>query len=263
MKDRILNLIKILYRRIIFEIKKNKYCPVCNSKTHFFIIPIELLKMWQKYGFVYSIFDFETLNVIEYSCAKCCASDRDRLYALYFIKNFKRDLDLKVLDIGYSEVFKKFIIKNYPNIYYDTLDKFNNDAKYKLDVEDMNELKDETYDFVICSHVLEHVVNPEKAVKEIYRVLKKKGQAIIMVPILLSIKNTIENPSYNTEELRWKYYGQGDHLRIYSKNDFLKLLYSVGFKVNELGVNYFGRDTFNKSGITQKSVLYLCKKNNL
>lgn len=43
--------------------------------------------MWQKHQFVHSIFNFETLNVFEYSCSNCEASDRDRLMALFFEKN--------------------------------------------------------------------------------------------------------------------------------------------------------------------------------
>jgi len=253
-------LFKVICNKFLIK-NYNKYCPICNSKTYFLPISTYYLTMWQKYGFVYSIFDFETFNTPEYSCAKCTASDRDRLYALYFKKNFEKNINLKILDIGFSEVFKKFINKNYSNINYHTLDKFNINAKYKLDVEDMNELNDESYDFIICSHVLEHVNNPTNAVKEIYRILKNKGKAIIMVPILLSLENTLENPEYNTDELRWKYYGQNDHLRMFSKKDFVDLLKNASFEVKELNIDYFGKNVFEQNGISEKSVLYLCVKN--
>ena len=38
------------------------------------------------------------------------------------------------------------------------------------------------FDIVICSQVIEHLKNPQLAVKEIYRVLKKGGMAIITTP---------------------------------------------------------------------------------
>lgn len=109
--------------------------------------------------------------------------------------------------------------------------------------------------------MLEHVKNPHNAMKEIYRILKNNGQAIILVPILLSIEESIENPEYNTEDLRWKYYGQNDHLRIFSKAGFISLLKSVLFDVKELDINFFGKEVFASCGLTKTSVLYLCKKN--
>jgi SAM-dependent methyltransferase len=252
----------LLGREVSFPVNKNKSCPVCNSKkTYFLPISNYFINIWQKYGYVYSIFDAETLNVNEYSCAICGASDRERLYALY-LRNNKTLLDNKsILDIGFSPIIKKFIINNLKNVRYSTLDKYNKEADFQFDVEKMNEIEDNSYDFIICSHVLEHVNNPINAVREIYRILKNKGEAIIMVPILLSLENTIENSEYNTDELRWKYYGQNDHLRNFSKKDFVNLLKNASFEVKELNIDYFGKKDFEQNGIIEKSVLYLCVKN--
>ena len=40
-----------------------------------------------------------------------------------------------------------------------------------------------SYDFIYCSHVLEHIPNDKKAISEIYRVLKPGGIAMLTVPI--------------------------------------------------------------------------------
>lgn len=102
--------------------------------------------------------------------------------------------------------------------------------------------------------MLEHVENDRKAMSELYRVLKKGGFGIIMVPILLTLEEDMENKKYNTEALRWKYFGQNDHVRMYSKKGFVAKLEEAGFKVNQLGVYYFGQDVFHKYGIHPRSV---------
>lgn len=64
---------------------KRLYCPVCNTHVwRFDPIPMWYLKTLGNYGFIHSIFAFETLNLFAYACPSCGASDRNRLYALYF-----------------------------------------------------------------------------------------------------------------------------------------------------------------------------------
>ncbi|HOU98266.1 MAG TPA: class I SAM-dependent methyltransferase [Bacteroidales bacterium] len=251
-----------LLKKIIRIKKVNEYCPVCNINTTFNQLPAFYFKKLQQYRFEYSIFNFETFNVYQYSCSRCGASDRERLIVLFLKQYFDPHKILQVLDIGItSKQIESFFKKNFASSTYLTLDKYNSDANYQLDVENMSEINDNSFDLIICSHVLEHIPNPFNAVNEIYRILKKQGQAIILVPILLSIDKTIENPSYNTDELRWKYYGQNDHLRLFSKKDFLSLIKSVPFEIKELGIDYFGADSFNICGLTETSTLYLCTKN--
>lgn len=249
--------------RKLFHIKKHDYyCPFCNLNTNFSLLPEYYFRTLQLHLFEYSIFNFETLNVYQYSCSLCGASERKRSIALFLKLNFDPNKILQAL--GIDIIFRQielFFKKNFVFFNYLTLDKYNSDANYQLDVENMSEINDNSFDLIICSHVLEHVSNPFNAVKEIYRILKKNGHAIILVPILLSIDKTIENPSYNTDESRWKHYGQNDHLRIFSKKDFLFLLKSVSFEVKEFGINYFGSDNFKKCGLTDTSTLYVCIKN--
>lgn len=44
---------------------------------------------------------------------------------------------------------------------------------------------DNSYDGVICSEVLEHVRDPKAVITEMYRLLKKGGQALITVPFMV------------------------------------------------------------------------------
>ena len=69
------------------------------------------------------------------------------------------------------------------------------------------------FDFFICSHVLEHIPDDIKAMKELCRVLKTGGKGIAMVPINFEVEKTLEDPGTNVAA-RWKYLGQDDHVRI-------------------------------------------------
>ena len=133
-------------------------------------------------------------------------------------------------------------------------------ADDKVDITCMPMYKDGSYDIVLCSHVLEHVVEDRKAISEIYRILKPDGFAIIMVPLALLLEEDLECDDYNTDDLRWKYYGQNDHVRMYSKPGFKNKLNNAGFKISEFDINYFGEETFNKCGIHHRSVLYIVNK---
>ena len=87
-----------------------------------------------------------------------------------------------------------------------------------------------TYDTVICNHVLEHIKDDTKALKEIYRVLKPKGMAILQIPQDLTREITFEDDSITGQKERAKIFGQYDHLRIYGL-DFFDKLRSIGFEV--------------------------------
>ncbi|MFC1669117.1 class I SAM-dependent methyltransferase [Spirochaetota bacterium] len=90
--------------------------------------------------------------------------------------------------------------------------------------------KDETFDKIICSEVMEHVSNDNHACSELCRVLKKNGLIAITVPTLFSemIYDLITFEYFSTP---------GGHIRKYHPKQLLKIMenngleiYSVGFK---------------------------------
>jgi len=130
----------------------------------------------------------------------------------------------------------------------------------KLDIQDLHLYNDNSFDVFICSHILEHVTDDIKAMKELYRILSPGGFGITMVPMLKPVTQTKEDPAVTDTSLRLKYFGQADHVRLYAKQQFIERLTSVGFKVKWYTVDDFGKELFQQSGITQQSVLYVVEK---
>jgi predicted SAM-dependent methyltransferase len=143
---------------------------------------------------------------------------------------------------------------------YVTADLFRQDVDDQVDIMDMNLYGDCSVDFFICSHVLEHVEDDRKAMRELYRVLKQGGQGILVVPIILTIDEIDEDPSVTDEAERWRRFGQFDHVRLYSKRGFLARVAEAGFTITELGLEHFGEETFREHAISNQSVLYIVKK---
>ena len=130
----------------------------------------------------------------------------------------------------------------------------------RVDVMDMNTYGDNQFDFFICSHVLEHVVDDKKALGELYRVLKPRGQGVLMVPIVLGVEKIDEDPSITDPAERWRRFGQYDHVRLYSKRGFLDRVSEAGFRIYEHGWEYFGEDVFTRNGVNRQSKLYIVEK---
>ena len=261
MIEKIINRLIIL--TLIFFQKKNYTCNVCKKRINKFDrLSDYFLKKLDEYAYVHSLFAGETMNLFQYSCPVCYCTDRDRLYILYlekYLKNIDQNTEFHFLDIAPAHAFSKWMKKN-RTINYRTVDLYMKNVDDKADITNLNIYPDKKFDFVLCSHVMEHIKNDRKAMSEIFRILKPGGRAIIMVPILLTIETDLENPDFKTEAQRWKYYGQDDHVRMYSKNGFISKLKETGFNVSEFGIDYFGADNFLKHGIHNRSILYVVNK---
>jgi len=242
----------------------NYFCPVCKSKIHSFLrIPIEYNDMLDKYGFVHSPYLFETINSRYYLCPNCFTSDRNRLYAIYLQNKYselaKTKKKYSLLDVAPDKELANRVLKQ-DFIQYRSVDMYMDGVDDKADITNLDIYEDNKFDIIICSHVFEHIPDDRKAMSELYRIMKKGGFGIFMVPILLSLEEDFENAEYNTEELRWKYFGQDDHIRIYSKKGYIEKLVNTGFKVNQLGIDSFGKELFIKNGIHPRSILYIVEK---
>jgi SAM-dependent methyltransferase len=78
-------------------------------------------------------------------------------------------------------------------------------------------LEDASVDLLVCYHVLEHVLDDARAMREIARVLTLDGLALVQVPYRFG-EPTEEDPEASAEE-RTRRFGQADHVRWYG-DDF-------------------------------------------
>lgn len=99
-----------------------------------------------------------------------------------------------------------------------------------LDVEALP-FADASFDLIICNHVLEHVGDDRRAMRELWRTLRPSGRAILQVPIAERLETTREDPSVVTPEARGEVFGQPDHVRLYAAEDYIARLTAAGFRV--------------------------------
>lgn len=155
--------------------------------------------------------------------------ERHRLMWLYLKKtNFFTD-KLKVLHIAPEQAFlSKF--KKMKNLDYVTLDIESPIADIKADIRNLP-LKDNSFDVIFCNHVLEHIVEDNIAINELYRVMKPNGWGIFQVPMKYNMAKTYEDFTITSPEERQKHFGQYDHVRWYG-TDYFTRLEKGGFKVD-------------------------------
>jgi len=132
-------------------------------------------------------------------------------------------------------------------------------AKIKMDIHDIP-FEENTFDVIFCNHVLEHVDDDKKAMRELCRVLKPDGWAIMQPFINTNLEKTYEDPAITTPKEREQAYWQSDHLRMYGL-DYKERLENEGFsvKVDDF-VKGLGRDLIKKHGLSEEEQVYVCSK---
>ncbi|MDT7829702.1 methyltransferase domain-containing protein [Pricia sp. S334] len=158
--------------------------------------------------------------------------ERHRLLWLYLDRETDFfDAPLKVLHFAPEQAFYKRFRK-LENLDYTTTDLHSPLADIKADICDLP-FEDNSFDVLLCNHVLEHIPDDTQAMSEMYRVLKKGGWGIFQVPQDLKRDNTFEDDSITDKKERAGIFGQYDHVRIYGRDYFDKLR-SIGFTVEEV-----------------------------
>ncbi|WKN41206.1 class I SAM-dependent methyltransferase [Tunicatimonas pelagia] len=145
-----------------------------------------------------------------------------------------------------------------PTLDYTTGDLDSPWADIKMDLHDIP-FGDNTFDIVLCNHVMEHVKDDIRCASEICRVLKPNGWAIIQSPTY-NIPVTQEDTSVTDPKERERLYGQDDHVRRYG-HDYGDRLRQGGFQVTEDDyVKHFTPEQIQRYALMKNEIVYFCKK---
>ncbi len=165
-------------------------------------------------------------------CPSCLSLERHRLLWL-FLKSKTDFFTAKheLLHIAPEQCFYKRF-RAMKNIHHVTADLESPLADVKMDIHKMP-FENASFDIVLCNHVLEHVDDDAQSMREIYRVLKPGGWAVMQVPMDDSREFTYEDRSITSPEEREKHFWQKDHVRLFGR-DYPKRLENAGFRVEAL-----------------------------
>ena len=145
------------------------------------------------------------------------------------------------------------------NLEYTTGDLISPWADVKMDVHNIP-FPENTFNVVICNHVLEHVNDSDMVMKEFYRVMKPGGWGIFQVPINKKSKITQEDKNITDPKERERLYWQSDHLRLFGL-DYADKLRKAGFKVTESDfINQIQSDLVTRYALPKDEIIYLCEK---
>ncbi len=242
-----------VFKKGINIFKKYDVCPFCNNKMYNpYFIGVDAAVLKEK-------------NVIgggrrKAGCSKCGSSDRERLIYVY-LKNELNVFNKKKLSILHmapeKNITQKLLELGFNQ--YVCGDLFTEGYSYPQHVRNINILNipfiENTFDLIICNHLLEHIPNDIDAMSEIFRVLKTGGTAILQVPISETLEKTFEDFTITNPTDREKFFGQFDHVRIYGQ-DYSDRLRSIGFKVNRVNIH----NEYPKFGLNKKEDIFVCSK---
>ena len=223
----------ILIKRILSTNKRIFFCIFCNK-----------LRSGYYTGYLQSEF--------ELTCTKCFSVGRNRLLGNY-IKTLTLD-NFNILHFApersVEDLIKKKKFFEYNKVDVNPL----RDQKF-CDIENTT-YKEETFDLIICSHVLEHV-EYIKAIKNLKKIVKKKGTILLMFPMIHNWEKTYSNPLITSELEREVHFGQFDHLHVFGR-DILKE-FNEDFEISEHIA--FGKNSI-ENGIKHGETLFIIKKIN-
>lgn len=235
-------------------------CPVCKkANVTFAAIPEFYRENARHHGFVHYGKGEMTAHD-SYTCKCCGATDRERLYVHWMEQEIaagRLRQGAKVMHFAPERAMSR-LIRASGYFDYATADLVMSGVDYRVDLMDIP-FADDEYDFFICSHVLEHVPDDGRAIRELRRITRAGGCGILMAPIIVGLEHTLEDPSVTDDAGRWRLYGQNDHVRLYAHDDYVRKIEENGFSVDQYGIDYFGADAYAAMGLKPSSILYIVR----
>ena len=253
LKKKLNNNNKYIYNEIQTEISsknlKNQKCSICNSDKFF------LINENDRYGFYYPTGICSECGLIQQTkyftdnfINKFYSDYYNKFYAhfkspqqrflnqyesgrriLNYSKELLKNKEIKILEIGCGaggilKYFKDYGYRNVKGIDYD-IEQLDYGRKNGLDlihVDDFDHLL--KFDFIILSHVLEHLSKPNEEINNIKKYLGYNSLLYIEVPSIHSIKDL----NYNYDIRKFFHIA---HVTHFSLNSFKNFIFNAGFKV--------------------------------
>jgi SAM-dependent methyltransferase len=189
-------------------------------------------------------------------CPRCGAHARHRALWLYLHERtnlFTEEVSL----LHFAPEYALRRLSMLPNVRYLSADLDSPEAMEHFDIAAIPH-PDNSFDAILCIHVLEHVEDDRAAMRELARVLKPDGWAIVLVPVDLGLPETHEDPSITDPAERERAFWQSDHLRLYGP-DLPDRLREAGFTVTvDSWVRDLEPDVRKRYGLFALEDMYVC-----
>lgn len=226
--------INILNERLLYRIKPKKYyCPNCNNNLSYFVhISNDFKIAWNS------------------ACPHC--SGRARHRGLKFLYDELLNISGKPVVLHFApEPILSVHLRQYNNINYKTTDYLLEDVDYRGEDIQALSFDDNSFDVVLCNHVIEHVPDDRKALEELNRILRPGGKAVITIPGDWSREKTIY-----FKDLRYN-----GHYRDYGM-EVVQLMKSVFQEVTVKNLHDYNVDPVSGAlhGIPKFEPAFICTK---
>jgi SAM-dependent methyltransferase len=191
-------------------------------------------------------------------CPGCGSLMRHRSLLLYLRDVLRvQDRDADVLHVGPGPSLRQWL-EAQPGVNYLSTDIDPSVADVQADVRDLP-FRDGMFDLILCVHVLEHVLDDRAALRELFRVLRPGGTAVLQVPPS-DLEETLEDPDITDPEDRERYFGQFDHVRLCGR-DYGDRLHAAGFDVEPVDyVERFDEAERAAYGLRLGEPFYVCTR---
>lgn len=228
------------------------HCPLCGWHARYFYAAGFSFPVLTKYN-VISAGRRDNIR-----CPRCRSSSRERLLYLYLTRILSTFGEGRVLHVAPEPKLGALLRKKYGQRYV-SLDIDPARADVVADVIDLP-FGDSEFELVICAHVLEHVPDDRKAMREFARVLTPTGTAFLLVPFSPLLSESFEDSSVTTEEAREEVFGQSDHVRIYG-TDYVTRLQESGLTVETLLPEaVVATEEIERFALDPSEPLFVCQK---
>ncbi|MCR5274867.1 MAG: glycosyltransferase [Clostridiales bacterium] len=231
--------------------KMKMYCPCCGT----------VLKSFIEGDYAgrpefYDLSLFENVRQ-DLTCPACGSLPRHRILAMWGERHMGLLIGKDILYFAPERGMTKWMDDH--GISYTTADLMDEDADLSIDIQKTG-LPENSFDVIICNHVLEHVGDYRTALQEMKRILRPGGVFILSFPMSEEVEYVDEDASVKTDEERLKRFGQSDHVRLFGKHSQM-LITEAGFEVEVIDGGAYPEPALPVTGPGRYDVnkLFVCR----